>query len=80
MSCCRCCDCEDREETRAYANGMDEGIAQGREEGYEEGQHDLRKGLLEEVAQRMRGADLPTPIYDDVMSLEEVQTMIRRMK
>lgn len=53
----------------------------GYDEGYNDGRRALRDGLLadllEKVERRQRGASLPTPIYSDTMTLEEVEQMIR---
>lgn len=74
MSACSCCD---DDEDRAYDQGYEEGRSTGYADGYQEAKQDVKHAVLEKLRARRLGADLPLPLYNDVMTLDEVEKMIR---
>jgi hypothetical protein len=74
---CSCYDCEHEAEDRAYDLGHDEGRTAGYDDGYREARRDVVAGCLDILRTRRLGSGLPFPLYDDVMTLDEVEKMIR---
>lgn len=81
---CECCCYE-----RGYEEGKEERADQRYEDQYDEGWNDAmadvsKEGrgkllaLLSALDQRERAANLPTPLYNSVMTFDEVREMIRR--
>ena len=63
-------------------NAHDEGFRQGEESGEAEGRRAvdrLVKALIDDVDRRRRQAELPLPLHPGVMSLDQVEKMIRRV-
>lgn len=72
-----------------YDEGYDEGYDDGHDDGKQEAgdvreiffrsQNDALYALAEEIDKRKRGAALPHPIYNDTMTLDEIEQLIRRL-
>jgi hypothetical protein len=43
---------------------------------YDEGQRDLVRGLLSQLARLEAGSQLPFPVYNDVMTYDEVRKLV----
>jgi flagellar biosynthesis/type III secretory pathway protein FliH len=62
-----------------YENARDEGFKQGGEAEGRRAVDRLVKALIDDVDRRRRQAELPLPLHPGVMSLDQVEKMIRKV-
>lgn len=62
-------------------DARDAGFREGEEHGIKAGEqlvYEMKKNLLDKLDQRRRQAELPIPLHPGVMSLDQVEKMIRK--